>query len=238
MFLDFLLELKKSKLPVSITEFLTFISSLNFDLIDYDIDNFYYLARAALVKDEKLIDRFDIIFGQYFKAMERIQIDHVISSLDLPSSWMQKIFRRYFSKEEIEKIKSDGDFKKLLDTLKKDLTTKKKHQGGNKWIGTMGTSPYGSYGYNPEGIRISQNSRRFGKAVKVWDKRIFKDFDSENQLDTRGFQIALKRLRQWAETGVDEELDIEQTITQTSKNGYLDIKTKKERENSIKILLF
>ncbi|MAW97557.1 MAG: VWA domain-containing protein [Alphaproteobacteria bacterium] len=139
----------------------------------------------------------------------------------------------------MEKIKSLGSFEKLIETLKKRLSEqKKRHQGGNKWIGTSGTSPFGAYGYNPEGVRIGQHESRYRKAIKVWDKRIFKDFDETNELDNRGFQVALKRLRTWARTGIEDELDIESTIRETAKNGYLDIKTRKERENSIKILLF
>ena len=239
MFLDFLIKLKESKLPVSLNEFLTFLDSLKLDLIQYDIDKFYYLARASLIKDEKLIDRFDLVFGQYFKAIENIELDDVLDSLSIPRDWLEKVLSKHFTKEEMESIKSQGGIDKLIEKFKKRLEEqKKRHQGGNKWIGTSGTSPFGAYGYNPEGIRIGQDSRINGKAIKVWDKRIFKDFDSSNELDTRGYQVALKRLRQWAKTGLNEELDLDETIKNTSKNGYLDITTKKERENSIKIVLF
>ena len=239
MFLDFLIKLKESKLPVSLNEFLTFLDSLKLDIIQYDIDKFYYLARASLIKDEKLIDRFDVVFGQYFKAIENIELDDVLDSLSIPRDWLGKVLSKHFTKEEMESIKSQGGIDKLIEKFKKRLEEQKKsHQGGNKWIGTSGTSPFGAYGYNPEGIRIGQDSRINGKAIKVWDKRIFKDFDSSNELDTRGYQVALKRLRQWAKTGLNEELDLDETIKNTSKNGYLDITTKKERENSIKIVLF
>ena len=239
MFLDFLIKLKESKLPVSLNEFLTFLDSLKLDIIQYDIDKFYYLARANLIKDEKLIDRFDLVFGQYFKAIENIELDNVLDSLSIPRDWLEKVLSKHFTKEEMESIKSQGGIDKLIEKFKKRLEEQKKsHQGGNKWIGTSGTSPFGAYGYNPEGIRIGQDSRINGKAIKVWDKRIFKDFDSSNELDTRGYQVALKRLRQWAKTGLNEELDLDETINNTSKNGYLDITTKKERENSIKIVLF
>ena len=239
MFLDFLIKLKESKLPVSLNEFLTFLDSLKLDIIQYDIDKFYYLARASLIKDEKLIDRFDVVFGQYFKAIENIELDDVLDSLSIPRDWLGKVLSKHFTKEEMESIKSQGGIDKLIEKFKKRLEEqKKRHQGGNKWIGTSGTSPFGAYGYNPEGIRIGQDSRINGKAIKVWDKRIFKDFDSSNELDTRGYQVALKRLRQWAKTGLNEELDLDETIKNTSKNGYLDITTKKERENSIKIVLF
>ena len=239
MFLDFFFKLKDSKIPVSLNEFLTFLQALEFNFVQFDVNKFYYLARASLVKDEKLIDKFDIIFGEYFNSIEKIDIDDVIKFLNIPQDWLKKLSSKNFSNEEIEKIKSLGSFEKLIETLKKRLSEqKKRHQGGNKWIGTSGTSPFGAYGYNPEGVRIGQHESRYRKAIKVWDKRIFKDFDETNELDNRGFQVALKRLRTWARTGIEDELDIESTIRETAKNGYLDIKTRKERENSIKILLF
>ncbi len=239
MFLDFFLKLKDSKIPVSLNEFFLFLKALKFDFVQYDIDKFYYLTRTCLIKDEKLIDRFDIIFGEYFNSLETIEIDDVLKFLNIPDEWLHKLFEKEFSSKEIDKIKSLGNFKKLIETLKKRLKEQKnRHQGGNKWIGTSGTSPFGAYGFNPEGIRIGQNESRHRKAVKVWDKRTFRDFDDTLELNNRGFQVALKRLRQWARTGIEEEFDIEGTIKDTAKNGYLDIKTRKERENSIKILLF
>ncbi len=239
MFLDFFLKLKDSKIPVSLNEFLVFLKALDFDFVQYDVNKFYFLARTCLIKDEKLIDKFDIVFGEYFKSIEKIEIEDVLNFLNIPKDWLYKLFEKQFSSEEIKKIKSLGNFEKLIETLKKRLMEqKKRHEGGNKWIGTSGTSPFGAYGYNPEGIRIGQNESRYRKAVKVWDKRIFKDFDDAQTLDNRGFQVALKRLRQWARTGIEEEFDLEETIKDTAKNGYLDIKTRKERENNIKILLF
>jgi uncharacterized protein with von Willebrand factor type A (vWA) domain len=239
VFLDFFVRLKDSKIPVSINEFLSFIHALQLDFIQFDVDKFYYLARTSLVKNERMLDRFDIIFAEYFKSIERIEIDDVIEFLKVPDEWLSKLFERHFSKEEINKIKSLGGLDKLIETLKKRIAEQeKRHAGGNKWIGTSGTSPFGAYGYNPEGIRIGQDRRRHGKAIKVWDKRIFKDLDDSRELDNRGFQVALKKLRRWARTGINDELDIEETIRDTAKNGYLDIKTRKERENSVKILLF
>ncbi len=239
MFLDFFIKLKDSKIPVSINEFLSFIHALQLDFIQFDVDKFYYLARTSLVKNERMLDRFDIIFAEYFKSIEKIEIDDVIEFLKVPDEWLSKLFERHFSKEEINKIKSLGGLDKLIETLKKRIAEQeKRHAGGNKWIGTSGTSPFGAYGYNPEGIRIGQDRRRHGKAIKVWDKRIFKDLDDSRELDNRGFQVALKKLRRWARTGINDELDIEETIRDTAKNGYLDIKTRKERENSVKILLF
>ena len=225
MFINFFLKLQDSKIPVSMNEFFTFLKALKFDLVEYDLDKFYYLARTCLVKDEKLIDKFDIIFGQYFNSLEKIDIDDVLKFLDIPNEWLDKLFEKKFSDEEIKKIKSLGNFEKIIETLKKRLLEqKKRHQGGSKWIGTSGTSPFGAYGFNPEGIRIGQNESRYRKAVKVWDKRIFKDFDETNEIDNRGFQVALKRLRKWARTGVEYEFDIDQTIKETAKKGYLDIK--------------
>ncbi len=239
MFLDFFLKLKDSRIPVSLNEFLIFLEALEFNFVQYDINKFYYLARTCLVKDEKLIDKFDIIFGEYFESIEKIEIEDVLKFLNIPKDWLLKLFDKKFSSKEINKIKSLGDFDKLIETLKKRLAEqKKRHQGGNKWIGTLGTSPFGSYGYNPEGIRIGQHESIHRRAVKVWDKRLFKDFDDTQTLDNRGFQVALKRLRQWARTGSQEEFDIEETIKDTAKKGYLDIKTRKEKENSMKILLF
>ena len=239
MFLDFFIKLKNSKIPVSLNEFLSFLNALQLDFIQYDLDKFYYLARTSLIKDERLFDKFDIVFGQYFKSIESLELDYVLKFLEVPNDWLKKLIDSHFTDEEIKKIQSLGGLDKLLETLKKRIAEqKKKHSGGSKWIGTAGTSPFGAYGYNPEGIRIGQDFRRNGKAIKVWDKRNFKDFDDTNELNNRGFQVALKRLRQWARTGITEELDIDETIRDTAKNGYLDIKTRKERENSIKILLF
>ena len=239
MFLDFFFKLRNSKIPVSLNEFLVFLNALNLDFIQYDVNKFYYLARTSLVKDEKLIDRFDIIFGEYFRSIERIEFDDVLNFLNIPEEWLKKLIEKNFTYDEMSEMKSIGSYEKLIETLKKRLKEQeKRHQGGNKWIGTAGKSPFGAYGYNSQGIRIGQNERRHGKAVKVWDKRVFKDFDDTKEIDNRAIQVALKRLRQWARTSVEEELDIENTISDSAKNGYLDIKTRKQRENSIKILLF
>ena len=239
MFLDFFFKLKNSRIPVSLNEFFSFLEALKLDFIEYDMNKFYYLARASLIKDERLIDRFDLVFGEYFKGIDSIELDDILKSFDVPKEWLQKMLDKHFTKEEMDEIKSLGGFDKLIKTLEQRLKEQeKRHQGGNKWIGTAGKSPFGAYGYNPEGIRIGQHERGQGKAVKVWDKRVFRDFDDTRELDTRGLQVALKRLRQWARTGIEEELDIDETIGQTAKNGYLDIKTRQERENSIKILIF
>ena len=239
MFLDFFFKLKNAKIPVSLNEFLNFLNALDNQVISYDVNEFYYLTRTCLIKDEKLFDRFDLVFGEYFKSIERIELEDVMSSMNIPDNWIKQMFNRYFTEDEINRIKSQGGIEKLLKTLKQRLKDqKKRHQGGNKWIGTSGTSPFGAYGYNPEGIRIGQDQRRHGKAIKVWDKRIFKDFDNTKEFNNRSFKVALKKLRQWARTGINQVLDIEETISDTAKNGILNIKTKRERENSIKVLLF
>jgi len=239
MFLDFFFKLKNAKIPVTLNEFFTFLESIKLDFVEFDINKFYYLARASLVKDEKLIDRFDIIFSQYFKGIEYLKLDDILDKVDVPKEWLQKMLDRHFTKKEMEEIKSLGGFEELMKTLEQRLREQeKRHQGGNKWVGTSGKSPFGAYGYNPEGVRIGQIGRGQGKAVKVWDKRLFRDFDHTKELDTRGMQIALKRLRHWARTGVDEELDLEETVKYSAKNGFLDVKTRKEKENSIKIILF
>ena len=239
MFLDFFFKLKNAKIPVTLNEFFTFLESIKLDFVEFDINKFYYLARASLVKDEKLIDRFDIIFSQYFKGIEYLKLDDILDKVNVPKEWLHKMLDRHFTKKEMEEIKSLGGFEELMKTLEQRLREQeKRHQGGNKWVGTSGKSPFGAYGYNPEGVRIGQIGRGQGKAVKVWDKRLFRDFDHTKELDTRGMQIALKRLRHWARTGVDEELDLEETVKYSAKNGFLDVKTRKEKENSIKIILF
>ena len=239
MFLDFFLDLKKVKIPVSLNEYFIFLEALKRGFSVFDTNTFYYLARSSLVKDEKLIDRFDIVFSRYFNGLDDISLDDILNHFKVPKEWIDKLIEKNFSKEEIKKIKSLGGIEKLMEELKKRIEEqKKRHQGGNKWIGTSGTSPFGAYGYNPEGIRIGQHERRQGNAVKVWDKRQFKDFDDNKEIDTRGIQVALKKLRQWSRNGRDEELDVEDTISYTARNGFLDVKTRPERENAIKILLF
>ena len=239
MFLNFFIELRNVKIPVSLKEYLSLLDCLDKNVISFKVENFYYLSRVALIKNEKHIDRFDLVFSKVFKGIEDISLEDLLNKVDIPKEWVKKLSEKLLTPEEMEEIKSLGGFDKLMETLKKRLSEQeKRHQGGNKWIGTAGTSPFGAYGYNPEGVRIGQESSRYRKAIKVWDKRVFKDFDDRRELDSRGFQVSLKRLRQWARTGINDEFDIEETIKDTAKNGYLDIKTKKERENSIKIILF
>ena len=239
MFLNFFIELRNVKIPVSLKEYLSLLDCLDKNVISFKIENFYYLSRASLIKNEKHIDRFDLVFSKVFKGIEDISLENLLNKVDIPKEWVKKLSEKLLTPEEMEEIKSLGGFDKLMETLKKRLLEQeKRHQGGNKWIGTAGTSPFGAYGYNPEGIRIGQDKSRHKKAIKVWDKREFKDLDDKSELGSRAMKIALKRLRQWARTGLQEEIDIDSTIKSTAKNGYLDIKTQKEKNNSIKVLLF
>ena len=239
MFLNFFIELRNVKIPVSLREYLSLLDCLDKNVISFKVENFYYLSRASLIKNEKHIDRFDLVFSKIFKGIEDISLEDLLNKVDIPKEWVKKLSEKLLTPEEMEEIKSLGGFDKLMETLKKRLSEQeKRHQGGNKWIGTAGTSPFGAYGYNPEGIRIGQDKSRHKKAIKVWDKREFKDLDDKSELGSRAMKIALKRLRQWARTGLQEEIDIDSTIKSTAKNGYLDIKTQKEKNNSIKVLLF
>ena len=239
MFLNFFLKLKESRIPVSLNEFLTFLSALNSSSILYNFDNFYFLARSILIKDEKLLDTFDVIFGKYFNSIEVVELENIIQFLKVPNYWLEKFFQRNFSNEEIKKIKAFGNFEKLIKEFQKRIKKqKKKHTGGNKWIGTSGTSHFGAYGFNPEGIRIGQRDGRNNRAIKIWEKRIFKDFDNSVELNNRGFKVVLKKLRQWSRTGNDEELNLDETIKYIARNGIIEIKKMKTKENSINLLLF
>ena len=239
MFIQFFENLRKSGVPVSLREYLTFLEALSKNLATYEIENFYILGRTIMVKDERHLDRFDRAFSYTFNGLEEISLQDIINIKELPQDWLMKLAEKHLSKQEMEEINSLGGFEKLMETLKKRLEEQKsRHQGGNKWIGTAGTSPFGAYGYNPEGIRIGQNESRHKKAVKVWDKRNFKNLDDTIEIGTRNIKVALKRLRKWARDGAEEELDIDKTIQSTAENGYLDIKTCPERRNAVKVLLF
>ena len=239
MFLNLFDEMKNAKIPVSLREYLTFLEALTAGVAIFDVNDFYYLARSALVKDERHIDRFDQVFSHVFKGLEEIELEEVFKKIEIPHEWIKKLAEKTLSKEEMEKINSLGSFEKLMETLKKRLAEQKdRHQGGNKWVGTAGTSPFGAYGYNPEGIRIGQHESRHKRAVKVWDKRDFKNFDSDIELGTRGMKVALKRLRKWARDGADEELDLENTINFSARSGFIDVRTRPERRNSIKVIIF
>ena len=239
MYTNFFLDLKKFGVPVSIQEFLNFLNCLQTNLTEFEIEKFYFLAKTSLVKHEKYFDTFDQIFSSNFNGLEKIDLEKFLDKMDLPSEWLEKLAEKLLSKEEMKQIKSLGNFEKLMETLKKRLEEqKKRHQGGNKWIGTAGTSPFGAYGFNPEGVRIGQQESRHQKAVKVWDKRVFKNLDENTEIGSRSMKIALKRLRIWARNGLDEELDLDNTITSTARSGFLNIKTRPERENAVKLLIF
>lgn len=205
----------------------------------YDIEGFYYLARMALIKDERNIDRFDRVFAATFKGMENLSVKDVINAIDLPEEWLRKMAEKQLSPEEMAEIEALGGFEKLMETLRERLKEQEgRHQGGSKWIGTAGTSPFGAYGYNPEGVRIGQKEGRHGRAIKVWDKREFRNLDDSVELGTRNIKVALRRLRRWARDGAAEELDLGGTIRATAENGWLDVKMRPERRNAVKVLLF
>ena len=239
MFINFFNELRASRVPVSLREFLSFLSALMHGFGEFNINEFYYVARTSLVKDERHLDRFDRVFGQIFSGIEKIELDDLLNSTEIPEAWIKKLAEKILSEKEMSEVNSLGSFEKLMETLKKRLEEqKKRHQGGNKWIGTAGTSPFGAYGFNPEGVRIGQQESRHQKAVKVWDKRVFKNLDENTEIGSRSMKIALKRLRIWARNGLNEELDLDNTITSTARSGFLNIKTRPERENAVKLLIF
>ena len=239
MFLPFFLELKAADVPVSLREYLSLLEGMNAHLADYDVEGFYYLARATLVKDERHIDRFDRIFSHVFKGLEVLSGPTGAEAVSLPEEWLRRLAEKHLTEEEKKLVEALGGFDKLMEALKKRLEDQKeRHQGGSKWIGTAGTSPFGAYGYNPEGIRIGQHESRHRRAVKVWDRRDFRDLDDSVELGTRNIKVALKRLRRWVRDGAGEELDLPGTIHATAKHGYLDVQTRPERRNAVKLLMF
>ncbi|MDU8926482.1 VWA domain-containing protein [Alisedimentitalea sp. MJ-SS2] len=239
MFLPFFDSLRKEGIPVSLREYLTFLEAMSTGMVTYDVDGFYYLARSAMVKDERNLDKFDRAFAAAFKGIENISISDVLEAVNIPGDWLEKLAEKHLSPEEMAEIEALGGFDKLMETLKERLKEQEgRHQGGNKWIGTAGTSPFGAYGYNPEGVRIGQKESRHQRAVKVWDKREFKNLDGDVELGTRNIKVALKRLRRWARDGAHDELDLDGTIRATAEHGYLDVKTRPERRNAVKVVLF
>ncbi|HCQ64000.1 MAG TPA: VWA domain-containing protein [Rhodobacteraceae bacterium] len=239
MFLPFFAQLRAHRVPVSLREYLAFLEGMAAGLVTYDVEGFYYLARTAMVKDERNLDKFDLAFAATFEGLETITIDEVLEAVDLPSDWLAKLAEKHLSPQETAQVEAAGGFDKLMDTLKKRLEEqKKRHQGGSKWIGTAGTSPFGAHGYNPEGVRIGQDESRHRRAVKVWDKRAFRNLDDSVEIGTRNIKVALKRLRRWARDGAADELDLDGTIRATAEHGYLDVKTRPERRNAVKVLLF
>ena len=238
MFLPFFLELKAAGVPVSLREYLTLIEALDDGMVLYDVEGFYFLARSALVKDELFIDRYDRVFSHYFRSVEAVSGEGT-DPRALPEEWLRRLAEKHLTDEEKKLIESLGGFEKLMETLKERLEEQqKRHQGGSKWIGTAGTSPFGAYGYNPEGVRIGQEESRHRRAVKVWDKREFRNLDDSVELGTRNIKVALKRLRRWVREGAQDELDLAGTIRSTAEHGWLDVKTRPERRNAVKLLMF
>lgn len=234
MFFSFMEELRTAGISASLKEHLALLEALDAEVIEQTPEAFYYLARTTLVKDEALLDRFDQVFNKVFKG---IFTEYGQNPVDVPSDWLKAIAEKYLSPEEMAKIEAMGSWDELMDTLKKRLEEQeKRHEGGNKWIGTGGTSPYGNSGYNPEGVRIGGESKH-KRAVKVWEKREFQNLDHTRELGTRNIKIAMRRLRRFARDGAVEELDIDGTINGTARKGWLDIQMRPERRNAIKVLL-
>jgi uncharacterized protein with von Willebrand factor type A (vWA) domain len=236
MFVAFFQELRSAGVPVTLREYLTLMEAMAHDLAERQVESFYYLARATLVKDERNLDKFDRVFGHVFAGLESIGEG---LAAEIPAEWLKGLFEKHLSDEEKKLIEAMGGLEALLETLRQRLKEQKgRHQGGSKWIGTGGTSPFGANGYNPEGIRIGQSGNRNFRAVKVWDAREFRDLDDEVELGTRNIKLALRRLRKFARTGAAEELDLDGTIKGTARKGYLDILLRPERHNAVKVLLF
>ncbi|MEZ5959390.1 MAG: VWA domain-containing protein [Hyphomonadaceae bacterium] len=234
MFQRFFTELRAARVPVTLKEYLVLVEALDKEAIDINVQDFYYLARTALVKDERHLDKFDRVFGQVFKGLENTS---EAVNAEIPAEWLQALTEKFLTDEEKAQIEALGGWDKLMETLKERLEEqKKRHEGGNKWIGTGGTSPFGNNGYNPEGIRIGgEGGQR--KAVKVWDKREYKNLDDSVELGVRNIKVALRRLRKFARTGAPDELDLQGTIDKSAKEGYLDIVLRPERRNAVKVLL-
>jgi uncharacterized protein len=236
MFQHFFTELRAAKVPVTLKEYLTLLEAMEKGAIGHSVEEFYYLSRSALVKDEKHLDRFDKVFGHVFKGLEGVE---GVATAEIPEEWLRKLSEKFLTEEEKRLIESLGGWDKLMETLKQRLQEQKeRHEGGNKWIGTGGTSPFGAYGYNPEGVRIGQKESRHQRAVKVWDKREFKNLDDQVEIGTRNIKVALRRLRKWAREGAAEELDLDATIQSTAKEGYIDVVMRPERRNAVKVLMF
>ena len=236
MFTKFFHDLKSAGLPVSLREYLTLMEAMDADLASRKVENFYYLSRAALVKDERNLDKFDRVFAHVFKGVD--SVGEALTA-EIPADWLKLITQKYLTEEEKAEIEALGGWDKLMETLKKRLEEqKKRHEGGSKWIGTGGTSPFGSGGYNPEGVRIGNEGQRQGRAVKVWEKREYRNLDDQVELGTRNIKVALRRLRRFARRGAPDEFDLGGTIDATARAGWLDIRMRPERRNLIKVLLF
>src|SRR5213079_1888425 len=236
MFTNFFLELRQAKVPVSIKEYLALMEAMDKHVADYNVDDFYYLSRSILVKDERNLDKFDKVFGHIFKGLEAPAGEG--AATEIPEEWLRKLAEKLLTEEEKKQIEAMGGWEKLMETLKQRLEEQKgRHQGGNKWVGTGGTSPFGAYGYNPEGVRIGQEKSRNRSAVKVWDQREYRNLDDSVELGTRNIKVALRRLRKFAREGAPDEFDLPGTIDNTARKAYLDIAMRPERRNAIKVLM-
>jgi uncharacterized protein with von Willebrand factor type A (vWA) domain len=235
MFVDFFLTLKRAGVPVSLTEFLTLLEALKQRVCAPTVEDFYFLSRATLVKDERNLDKFDRVFGQAFRGLTATEEPYA----EIPEEWLRKLAEKLLSPEEMAQIQALGGFEALMERLRQLLAEQKeRHEGGGRFIGTAGVSPFGAYGYNPEGVRVGQRESRHRKAVKVWDRREFRDLDDEVEVGVRNIQLALRRLRKFARDGAATELDLPETISATARNaGYLDLKLVPERHNTVKVLL-
>ena len=236
MFITFLTNLRSGGVPVSLREYLTLMEALKADLAGRQVEDFYYLSRSALVKDERNLDKFDRVFGEVFKGLESLSEGEIA---EIPEDWLKTLTEKFLTEEEKAEIEALGGWEKIMEELKKRLEEQnERHEGGNKWIGTGGTSPFGADGYNPEGVRIGQDKNKNFKAVKVWDKRDYKNLDDSVELGTRNIKVALRRLRKFARDGEADVLDLDDTIKSTANAGYLDIKLIAERRNKVKVLVF
>jgi uncharacterized protein with von Willebrand factor type A (vWA) domain len=238
MFLTFFTNLRQAKVPVTLREYLTLLQGVDADVAEFTVDGFYHLSRVCLVKDERNLDKFDRVFAATFKGVLDAPTGTGVAEGEIPEEWLRALTEKLLTEEERKQIEALG-WEKLWETLRQRLAEQKgRHQGGSKWIGTGGTSPFGNNGYNPEGIRIGQDKNRNFRAVKVWDQRQFKDLDDTVELNTRTIKVALRRLRRFARTGAAEELDLDGTIRETANHGYLDVQMRPERRNAVKVLLF
>ncbi len=237
MLIRFFYMLREAGVPVSLTEFLALLEALEARIVDLSAQDFYWLARTVLVKDERFYDRFDRVFAAHFKGVEDAFRTLVA---DVPEEWLRRTSELFLSDEDKARIEGLGGWEKLMETLRERLAEQQeRHQGGSKWIGTGGTSPFGAYGYNPEGVRIGQDGSRHRRAVKVWDKREFRNLDDSVDLGTRNIKLALRRLRKFARQGAADQFDLDGTIDSTARNaGLLDIRMVPERHNAVKVLLF
>ena len=236
MFFSFFTELRAAKVPVSLREYLTLMEAMDKRVAAFAIEDFYYVARTSLVKDERHLDRFDRVFAHCFKGIETLSDPKA----DIPEDWLKKLAERLLTDEEKKLVEAMGGWEKLIETLRRRLAEQKaRHQGGSKWIGTAGTSPFGAHGYNPQGVRIGQQEGKNRGAVKVWDRREFRNLDDTVELGTRNIKLALRRLRQFAREGAADELDLDGTVRSTAHNaGWLDLQLVPERHNTVKLLLF